>query len=105
LPTDPGHITNLITEFVFKVRKQQEDSAMIPYYLAPDTIEGNIERKNKKQKITHSSTKTKQNITDKREKTNEDQVDFRKLPTYKTLYKIIWKTVSIEIYYEKIHFT
>jgi hypothetical protein len=104
LPTDPGHITNLLTEFVFKVWKQQEDSAIILYYLAPDTIEGNTERKNKKQKITHSR-KTKQNITDKREKTNEDQVDFRKLPTYKTLYKIIWKTVSIEIYYKNIHFT
>lgn len=44
------------------------------------------------------SRKKEKNIIDKRGKTNKDLVGFQKAPTYKTPYKVIWKTLKLEIF-------
>jgi hypothetical protein len=44
------------------------------------------------------SREKEQNIIDKRGKTNKDLVGFQKAPTYKTPYKVIWKTLKSEIF-------
>jgi hypothetical protein len=52
--------------------------------------------KTKKRKRTHIKKK-ELNIPDKRKRQNEDKVGFKKLPTYKTSYNIIWKIQNAEI--------
>jgi hypothetical protein len=44
------------------------------------------------------SRKKEKNIIDKRGKTNKDLVGFQKAPTYKTPYKVIWKTLKLELF-------
>lgn len=85
-------IPRLDTEFLSQVQKQREDSAMV---LASTQKTGKQRGKIKNKREVHEDERLQ--FSDTRKKTEEDQVGFKRMPNYKTLHKIIYKTVSAKI--------
>jgi hypothetical protein len=81
--------TNLQTEFLLQIRKLQEDSAIL---LASNRLQHKDKTQNRPTEMEKQNFKGKNS----REQT-KNKWSYKKLPTYKTLNKIILKTPKAEI--------